>query len=883
MQHRIHRYSRLKFHIQSVLMNSFQTLHNGEDADQEAPADAEGEQEDEEDDDDHVVITTERPEQETQEQQQYAGDESYARNNQHQEMEQSYRNGTGNRDFGYGQNQQGFGGMDFSNMNNFNPMMMQNGMGMPNFAMGMQNMMGEYFRRNYPFPRNRLRPWQGMPGMNMDPSMMFNGGFGGMGGMPDMSMMNMGMGMGNMGGFGGMPGMGMGGGPGFFPGNGGYNQPNYGNNMHQNFHNNRGYGGRPYGRGFRGRGWGGYNRGRGNWQHQGHFQTPNTHYMNQQYHHQQRTFQGDDEHATNGQQQGNRRGSPSYEPMDDSEPAVDVNHQESLEAKVEDGSDTNKADIEIANQTGYTVSGVGTVDLEGKESTLDEEGIEGKHDFFERSSSQANAQTQAEWEAGTEASVQDVVNDVSIDGVDNGRGSASLNVEGGAEIGLMTEGGEEANAVMKGGGEGQFYDQQHPQGYGYGGRGRGGFRGGRGGFRGRGGAYGYVAFPGEPEQAVAPPINAPTGPKALREGKPNHGRYSRPPPPVPPVVYSAIEPTREQPPTQDELDQFRSRSRSVSDRGNMKERDESLDEYNESDEARHEKRRRRDYDYDTTRNGDATKDKFSRKGRSRSETPEEEQPKRRDRENDDDRHHSRSHRERSRDRHRRRHRSRSPERDASDNEGDVDGSRRKSKSDRRRDGGYDESKYSKYDEKSRKSSRRDDDYERDHKDRSSNASKYARSGRDERDRDYEREKPRPVLEEPQDEIGFKIKGSKSASMQAGMNTAMKPPTTFARDRDRRRQSTQDSATGTPNTPAGDPYAKERERRQRERLDRENTLRRQSTQSLGKRTSRDEDEFDVPMGPKSDTGRGVKKPRRKVGYKYEDEVADGYEERDGRWR
>ena len=507
--------------------------------------------------------------------------------------------------------------------------------------------------------------------------------------------------------------------------------------------------------------------------------------------------------------------------------------------------------------------------------------------FVERSPAQANAPTQAEWEASTEASVQDVVNDVSIDGVDNAPGTTRSNAEGGAEIDSTTEGGEATNTAMQDATQTQLYDQQQPQGYGYGGRGRGGFRGGRGGFRGRGGAYGYVAFAGEPEQAVAPPINAPTGPKALREGKPNHGRYSRPLPPAPPAVSSAIETTREQPSIRNERGRSRSRSRSMSDRGNVKERDASRDEYYESDEARHEKRRRRDDDYDATRNGDANTDKASRKARSRSETPDEESSRRRYRDSDEDRHRSRSHRERSRDKHRRRHRSRSPERDANDKEGDVDSSRRKSKSDRRRDGGYEESKYSKDKEKSRKSSRRDDDYERDSKDRSNNSSKYPRSGRDERDRDRDRDrergKPRPVLEEPQDDIGFKIKGSKSASMQAGVDTSMKPPTSFARDRDSRRQSTQDSASGTPTTPAGDPYAEERERRQRERLDRENTLRRQSTQSLGKRTSRDEDESDVPMGPKSDTGRGVKKPRRKVSYKYEDEVADGYEERDRRWR
>ena len=874
-----------------MLTKSSQALHNGDNADREAPVDAEVEQEDEEDDDDHVVITTERPEHETQELQQYAADESYAQNNGQQETEQDYSNGigNGNGNFGYGQNQQGFGSMGFNNMNNFNPMMMQNGMGMPNFTMGMQNMMGEYLRRYNTFPRNRLSRWQGMPGMNMDPSMMFNGGFGGMGGMNDMSMMNMGMGVGNMGGFGGMPGMGMAGGPGFFPGNGGYNQPTFGNNMQQPFHHHRGYGGRPYGRGFRGRGWGGYNRGRGNWQNQSHFQGPNPNYMHQQYQQQPRNFQGDDENAIMDQQQSVRRASPSYEPMDGAEPAVDDNKQDPLQDKAEDGGDTNQADIDITDQTGDAASEVRMQDLEGNESTqpLDEEGIEGKHDFFERSPAQASAEPQPELEASAEASVQDAVNDVVIDGMDNGSGAAGLNVEGGAEIGSMVEGGEEANGAMQGAAQDQFYDQQHPQGYGYGGRGRGGFRGGRGGFRGRGGAYGHVAYPGEPEQAVAPPINAPTGPKALREGKPNHGRYSysRPAPPVPPAVSSVIEVTREPTPTRDDRGRSRSRSRSVSDRGNMKERDGSRDEYYESDKARHEKRMRRDedYDYDASRNADANADKLGGKGRSRSETPDEQQSRRRHRDYDEERHYSRSHRDRSRDKHRRRHRSRSPERDSSDKEGDVDGSRRTSKNDRRRDGGYDESKYSRDKEKSRKSSRRDDDYERDYKDRSNNSSKHARSGRDERDRDRDRGKPRPVLEEPQDEIGFKIKGSKSASMQAGANTTMKPPTTFARDRDSRRQSTQDSATGTPNTPAGDPYAEERERRQRERLDRENTLRRQSTQSLGKRTSRDEDEFDVPMGPKSDTGRNVKKPRRKVSYKYEDEVADGYEERDRRWR
>ena len=68
------------------------------------------------------------------------------------------------------------------------------------------------------------------------------------------------------------------------------------------------------------------------------------------------------------------------------------------------------------------------------------------------------------------------------------------------------------------------------------------------------------------------------------------------------------------------------------------------------------------------------------------------------------------------------------------------------------------------------------------------------------------------------------------------------------------------------------------------MDRENSLRRQSTQSLGKRISRDDDEIDAPTGPRGDKGRGGNKVRRKMEYKYEDEIGDGYDERETRrWR
>ena len=816
------------------------------------------------------------------EQQQHAGEESRDQVDQNQEMQQAYSNGheNGNGNFGFDQNQQGFGGMDFNTMNNFNPMMMQNGMGMPNFAMGMQNMMGKYLQR-FKQLRNRLRRAQGMPGMNMDPSMMFNGGFGGMGGMNDMSMMNMGMGMGNMGGFGGMPGMGMGGGPGLFPGNGGYNQQSIGNNMHQNFHHNRGYGGRPYGRGFRGRGWGGYNRGRGNWQNHGQFQG-NQNYMNQPNYQQQQSFQGGDDTSSVGQQQGGRRGSPSYEPMNGAEAATHDTKKESPQPNPVDAGGSNNADFNGTDQAGNDGLEGRSIEPEAESNKpLNEEGVEGKHDFIERSSAQGNAQKIVAMEGDAEESVEDAANNVSIDEVGHASVATSANVEGGAEHDVYMERGQEDNAAMQGAAQGQFHDQQYQQGFGNGARGRGGFRGARGGFRGRGGAYGYVATPGEPEQAPAPPVNAPSGPKAYREGEPNHWRYSRPPPPAAPAMSPTTEVSRDQQPVHDERGRSRSKSRSRSDRGLARERAKSPDEYEEHDEVRHEKRRRHDDQHETERNGDVNGGTSSRKARSRSETPDEDKSRRKHKEKDEDYHNSRSHRDRSKDRHRRRHRSRSPGRDVSDKENDADDSRRKSKSGRRRESRYDDSEPARDKERSRKSSRRDDDYTREPKDRSNNSSKHARSGRDERERERDR---RPILEEPQDDIGFKIKGSKSASMQAGFDsTSMAPPTTFSRDRDSRRQSAQGSAAGTPNTSTGDPYAEERERRQRERLDRENSLRRQSTQSLGKRTSRDEDEFDAPNGPKSDTGRGGKKARRKVAYKYEDEIGDEYEERDRRWR
>ena len=253
------------------------------------------------------------------------------------------------QDFGFNQNQQGFG-MDFNNMNNaFNPMMgMPNGM-MGNFGM-MPNMMGKSQPHVQSFQhRSRLRVRQGM----MDPSAMFNSGFGGFGGMNDMNMMNMGMGMGGMNGMNGMNGFGgmqgMGGGPGFFQGNG-YNnqqQQSFGNHMNPNFNHNRGYGGRGFNRGF-GRGGRGFygGRGRGGWQNQNQFGHQQN-FMNQNQPFQQQNFNQQQDSIDTSAQQGARRGSPSYEPMS---AAADESKAADSPTLTADAEHTNEA-RDATNQT----------------------------------------------------------------------------------------------------------------------------------------------------------------------------------------------------------------------------------------------------------------------------------------------------------------------------------------------------------------------------------------------------------------------------------------------------------------------------------------------------------------------------------------------------
>lgn len=839
-------------------------------------------EEEEEDDDDDVVITTERPEEEMQQQTHLEEDEEHDQSGQDQEQEQM----NGQQNFGFDQNQN-FSNMDFSNMQNFSPMMtMQSGMGMPNFGMGMPNMMGKYNRRSFNFWRSKLRGLQGMPGMNMDPSMMFGGGFGGMGGMNDMSMsmMNMGMGMNGMGNFGGMPGMGMGGGPGFFPPNGGgYNQQNFGSHMTQNFHHSRGYG-RPYNRGFGRGGRGYYGRGRGGWQNysQYHGQNQNQSYMNQQYQ-QQQNFRGNDESFDASAQQGATRGSPSYEPMNAPDGTASETGQQKRLTDAERAGDTNIAEVNATDETGKPAAD--THD-DGREESVpqlaNEDVSKGKPRNIVIPS--ACAYGSARVCTHTETLCKEIANDSEVANDTEETATSGAPAERAVERGLQNESVNVDQPALY---DQNNHDQQYQQGYGHGTRGRGGFRGARGGFRGRGGAYGYVSMPAEPEPspAAAPPINAPTGPKAMRAGLPNSGWYSRPQQQATPAVAPQSEPEKPKYVEPEPRARTRSRSRSASRTRDHSDRkkpqdveEESEDSYERRKDRDRRKRKERDGRDDEDMNGDVS----SRKNRSRSESRDDDRSKRRHREKDDEHRSSRSHRERSRDRRRHRNRSRSAERDGSVNGEGYDSSRRKHKSDRRREDEYDESDRAK--DRSRRRSRRDDDREPDGKDRSNESSRHARSSRDER----EPEKIQSVVEPPEEEFEFKIKG-KSASMKQGLDSSMAPPATFGRERTERRSSVQASTPVTPSTPVVDPYAADRENHRKKReAEQQKRMegRRQSSQSLGKH-SRDEDEFEAPTGPRGDSGRNgkrVRKDLRRHSLKYEGEVGEGYDERETRhWR
>lgn len=695
--------------------------------------------------------------------------------------------------------------------------------------------------------------------MGMDPSMMFNGNFGG--NMSDMSMMGMGMGgMGNgmmgggMGNFGGM------GGPGFFPDQGNYMQSNYGNAQRQNFSNDRGYGrgfGRGFGRGARGN-WNPRGRG-GGWGHQqGHQQHNGVHHPQNGFNQQQGHFdqsqgfqQGPQRTGANSESVPPRRSSPVYDgrKATPANPAGVENHDASEDKH--GPSDTNMADD--TNNTGESSA---------QANEAADQQLQSKQRHPSHNPVSTNAETLHEDEDGS---------------------SAAVNVNG--ELSQIQSVNHSATY--------DEYDEsaQYQQEYGFGHQNNN--FGGRGGFRGRGGYGNNISSATELTPAPAPPVNAPKGPKAMLQGLPNTGWSGRnlamatPPkkmgtptptpqseprmPPNGPAKHDETMQDDYQEPHPDDQDKSASGSHS-----RRRSRSPIRDDGQESDGAysrRKESDRRKRKDRDR-RHDDEIEDS-RKKYRSRSESRNDDGSRRRHRDKDGDQYRSsRSHRDRSRDKDRRRRH------EKDDVEDRDEYSRRKSKTHHDQDDQKDSRRGS-----SRKHSRREDDheYEESRNDRSHRSSRHERSSRDdgrdrERERDRERDRPRAVIEPPSDELGFKIKGSKSA--RAGKDGAS--------NKDRRSSVAVQSVVEAPAAPPGDIYAAERAAAQGEREAKEAQRRSTVTHpsSLGKRGRENDDAFDAPRGPKGDRIRVKKgkngRPERKITYKYEDEVGGGDDHHD-RWR
>lgn len=419
-------------------------------------------------------------------------------------------------------------------------------------------------------------------------------------------------------------------------------------------------------------------------------------------------------------------------------------------------------------------------------------------------------------------------------------------------------------------------------------------------------------------------MNAPKGPKAMREGLPNSGIYSRPDyanaarAPTQPAMEQRAHEERESspPPKRSERGlspaKARSSSRSSSHQRKRKHRHRSVSISSQDDEARErrrERRRRHEERYETDRRDDHKSGETSdRHERTRSSSPKDDESRRHRRYKDKDRHRSsRSHKEHSRDERHRRHRSRSPRGDADYTNGhdemDTESSRRKSRSHRDRDRERDRERDHKKDtDESRRHSRRDrsspareQDFQR----------RYEASRRTRQPKEDRVEPASEVADPSSDDIGFKIKGSKSAAFKAPSGpAAFVAPTGLRNNRERdqgrtrehtreRRESVQSQPTPTSIAPAIDPYAQEREARHRERVLREEQ--RRMSASTNKRP-RDSNEsagaFDPPTGPKAGRNRGQESgsnKSRRVNYKYEDDAdgEDGYakaeaEREAGRW-
>lgn len=777
----------------------------------------------------------------------------------------------------------------------------------------------------------------GMNTMNMPPNMF--GGFGGMG-MNDMSGMNMGMGFG--GGFGGWNGQqGMGGnfGSGNYP-NGGYNQQQmhqgpFGSQMHQqqfpnhNYHNRRQ--GQPYQRGY-GRGRGGYG-GRGGQFSQ--FQNPEQgrqQFANGTFDAHNAEDSGIAHQLPNEDHEGRQSQARSdiQRSASQADISVDPARAEAMDGQLQQ----SVAPSEVANN-GETQQDGETDWIEQNDNTN-----HGTHDDF----------TAAE----DSAQINDAING-SYDDEHQGDG---MDYQSAPQDDMKAQ--TDADAYVSNGKTNDFLSQDVPQMQmpmdTYGGMhvptpnnnyhqmnnqpwaphgprgGRGGY--GRGGYRGRGGygqargGYGgsYANGMAVPEDITVlagldqgPPIDAPKGPKAMREGLPNSGIYSRPgygnvarrtshsEQPAEPPRSVATESMAGETEQEAKPEPAATRTRSSSRDRKRKERERSRSVISEDEEARQRRRERRrrrerDLDDDERRSSRKDGDTGSRRDRLRSSSRDD-SSSRRHRHRDKDGHRSsRSHRDYSRDS---RHHGRRSDDDHANGRDDTRSQSNDHKSRSHRDRDHDRERDRKRDHEKDREHDRDKDKKRSRRDHAPSTAendfqrRYESSRRSRHSRDDQVETTKEVMGPPSDDVGFKIKGSRSAALKASTvapaePASFEPPTGPKKNRNRernddqergqaRRSSVQSQQPAAAETKSVDPYAQEREARHRERVLKEQQRRESAT--LGKRPRESLDggdsaaeAFDPPTGPKAEKDRGGRRrgdqdgssKSRRVSYKYEDE-------------
>ncbi|GAM90315.1 hypothetical protein ANO11243_083580 [Dothideomycetidae sp. 11243] len=351
-------------------------------------------------------------------------------------------------------------------------------------------------------------------------------------------------------------------------------------------------------------------------------------------------------------------------------------------------------------------------------------------------------------------------------------------------------------------------------------------------------------------RAVSPPLNAPTGPKAMRMGF---------------AVGNRVEDHKL------ENDERRRSSESV-DRGarvsiardiaqqesppnevpsNKRGRSSSRTSDWHHDARGNSQRRHRDRSHGDEERGNHSRRARDNRSRSPSTTGDRERHRSKKHRSDDIS--SRSQRDSSREG--RRHRHRSTSRDYSDRHSDKYSrkrSRRRDEDDtRRRDDEYE------HERESRRAERRGKDSKRSRRHRSKTPEMEDHGKRYETTRekghsgfDHKHNNAKDFADQLSDEVGFKIKGSRNAAVAAEFGSAVPSGPKGDRGRDSanyddRRESVQ----------SVDPYALEREKRQKERLVREEKRRESAT--LGKRSRYDDGgsndgTFDAPTGPKSDS-------------------------------